>query len=104
MCLHLTYKARNCIIILLSHLLTCIQRVLKDLIAEKLPQLHCHLNRLQVDLSLFTFNWFLVLFVDSLSVECYLRIWDTFLYEGSKVVAVLLNIYVIYLTYVSMYL
>jgi Rab-GTPase-TBC domain len=61
------------------------QRVLKELVAEKLPQLHAHFTALQCDTSMFTFNWFLVLFVDNLPVEAYLRVWDTFLYEGNKV-------------------
>ena len=38
-----------------------------------------------MDISLFTFNWFLTIFVDNIPVETYLRIWDTFLYEGNKV-------------------
>jgi len=62
-----------------------LQRVLKDIVSEKLPTLHSHFSTHQCDLSLFTFNWFLVLFVDSLPVTTYLRIWDSFLYEGSKV-------------------
>lgn len=68
-----------------------LQRVLKDLVAEKLPQLDAHFAALQCDMSMFTFNWFLVLFVDNLPVETYLRVWDTFLYEGSKVNVRLIN-------------
>lgn len=44
-----------------------------------------HLEKESIDLSLFTFNWFLTLFVDNVPPETFLRIWDTFLYEGSKV-------------------
>lgn len=61
------------------------QRVLKDLVQEKLPRLHAYLEKESIDLSLFTFNWFLTLFVDNVPPETFLRIWDTFLYEGSKV-------------------
>ncbi|CAH1774714.1 unnamed protein product, partial [Owenia fusiformis] len=61
------------------------QRVLKELIADKLPKLASHLEHKEVDLSLFTFNWFLTVFVDNIPVEMFLRIWDAFLYEGSKV-------------------
>jgi len=61
------------------------QRVLKDLLAEKCPRLASHLDRLAVDLSLFTFNWFLCLFVDTIPPDVYLKIWDAFLYEGPKV-------------------
>ncbi|KAH9366347.1 hypothetical protein HPB48_006201 [Haemaphysalis longicornis] len=61
------------------------QRVLKDLMAEKLPRLSGHLETNKVDLSLFTFNWFLTVFVDTIPAETYLYIWDVFLYEGNKV-------------------
>ncbi len=64
------------------------QRVLKDVIQDKLPRLHSHLETNNVDLSLFTFNWFLTVFVDNIPVNTYLRIWDTFLYEGNKVILV----------------
>ncbi|GFN81357.1 TBC1 domain family member 2b [Plakobranchus ocellatus] len=61
------------------------QRVLKDLMAEKCPRLHAHLELHEIDLSLFTFNWFLTIFVDGIYPELFLNIWDVFLYEGSKV-------------------
>lgn len=61
------------------------QRVLKDLIQEKLPRTASHLEQYSVDLSLFTFNWFLTVFVDNIPIETFLRIWDAFLFEGSKV-------------------
>lgn len=61
------------------------QRVLKDLVQEKLPRLHAYLEKESIDLSLFTFNWFLTIFVDNVPPETFLRIWDSFLYEGSKV-------------------
>ncbi|XP_061100707.1 TBC1 domain family member 2A-like isoform X2 [Conger conger] len=61
------------------------QRVLKDLMLEKLPRLAAHLEELQVDLSLITFNWFLVVFIETLSSHILLQIWDSFLYEGIKV-------------------
>ncbi|KAK3800100.1 hypothetical protein RRG08_015066 [Elysia crispata] len=61
------------------------QRVLKDLVAEKCPRLHAHLELHEIDLSLFTFNWFLTVFVDGIFPELFLTIWDVFLYEGSKV-------------------
>jgi len=62
-----------------------LQRVLKDLIAEKLPRLASHLADYSVDISLVTFNWFLCIFVDSLPVDLFLQVWDAFLFEGSKV-------------------
>ncbi|KAM7093610.1 TBC1 domain family member 2A isoform 1-T1 [Molossus nigricans] len=62
------------------------QRVLQDLLAEKLPKLMAHLGQHQVDLSFMTFNWFLVVFADSLISNILLQVWDAFLYEGTKVV------------------
>ncbi|XP_031556555.1 TBC1 domain family member 2B-like [Actinia tenebrosa] len=61
------------------------QRVLKDLLAEKLPRVNTHLENLSVDLSLITFNWFLTIFVDSFPIETILRIWDCYFLEGNKV-------------------
>ena len=52
---------------------------------DKIPRLYAHLDKYSVDLSLFTFNWFLTIFVDNIPVETFLRVWDTFLYEGNKV-------------------
>merc|ERR1719427_1538984 len=61
------------------------QSVLKELICEKLPKLAIHLESHGIDPALFSLNWFLCLFVDSLPVNTYLHIWDAFLFEGSKV-------------------
>lgn len=62
------------------------QRVFKDLMAEKLPRLHAHFEHYKVDFSLITFNWFLVVFVDSVVSDILFKIWDAFLYEGPKVI------------------
>lgn len=62
------------------------QRVFKDFLAEKLPKLTAHFEQHKIDLSLITFNWFLVVFVDSLVSDILLRVWDAFLYEGTKVI------------------
>lgn len=61
------------------------QRVLKDLLHDKLPRVYTHFEQLEVDISLFTFNWFLTIFIDNIPTSTFLRIWDSFLYEGSKV-------------------
>lgn len=61
------------------------QRVLQDLLSEKLPRLMTHLGQLRVDLSFITFNWFLVVFADSLISNILFQVWDAFLYEGTKV-------------------
>ncbi|XP_067374023.1 TBC1 domain family member 2A isoform X2 [Channa argus] len=61
------------------------QRVLKDFLAEKLPRLAAHFENHNIDVSLITFNWFLVVFVESLPSDILLPLWDAFLYEGTKV-------------------
>lgn len=53
--------------------------------SEKLPRLHAHFEQYKVDFSLITFNWFLVVFVDSVVSDILFKIWDAFLYEGPKV-------------------
>ncbi|XP_068595450.1 TBC1 domain family member 2B [Brachionichthys hirsutus] len=62
------------------------QRVFKDLMSEKLPRLHAHFEQHKVDFTLITFNWFLVVFVDSVVSDILFKIWDAFLYEGPKIV------------------
>lgn len=62
------------------------QRVFKDCFLEKLPRLNAHFQQYKIDLSLITYNWFLVVFVDSLVSDILLRVWDAFLYEGTKVI------------------
>ncbi|XP_036771950.2 TBC1 domain family member 2B isoform X3 [Manis pentadactyla] len=62
------------------------QRVFRDLMSEKLPRLHAHLDQYKVDYTLITFNWFLVVFVDSVVSDILFKIWDSFLYEGPKVI------------------
>ncbi|XP_066926047.1 TBC1 domain family member 2B-like isoform X1 [Clytia hemisphaerica] len=61
------------------------QKVFRDLLDEKCPKLSAHLVSLQFDISLVSFNWFLTVFVDLFPIELTLRVWDTFLFEGSKV-------------------
>lgn len=57
--------------------------VLKDLIEKKMPKLHKHLVKNDIDLTLF--SWFFTIFVDGFRPELMLRIWDCFLLEGDKV-------------------
>jgi hypothetical protein len=61
------------------------QRVLKDILKERAPTLTQHLANCDIDFSLITFNWFHTIFVDTMPSDTMIRIWDTFLYEGSKV-------------------
>ncbi|WKX96076.1 hypothetical protein Q1695_012496 [Nippostrongylus brasiliensis] len=60
------------------------QKVLRDLVTEKLPRLAAHLRQFEVDLSLFALSWFLTCFVDVMPHHIYLPIFDDFLYEGNK--------------------
>ena len=55
------------------------------MLSEKLPKLSQHFTTHSVDPALFTLNWFLCVFVDTMPVKTYLHIWDAFLFEGSKV-------------------
>jgi len=62
------------------------QRVFRELLREKLPRLHQHLLKHEdVDTSLITFNWLLCIFCDNVPPQTMCHIWDSFLYEGSKV-------------------
>uniref|UniRef100_A0A7E4ZZW5 PH domain-containing protein n=1 Tax=Panagrellus redivivus TaxID=6233 RepID=A0A7E4ZZW5_PANRE len=62
------------------------QKVMMDLVQEWVPKVHHHLKALDVDLSLFTLPWFLTIFVDVLSHDLYLPIFDAYLLEGNKVI------------------
>lgn len=44
-----------------------------------------HFRQLDIDMSLLTLPWFLTIFVDALSHNIYINIFDAFLYEGNKV-------------------
>ncbi|XP_072181982.1 TBC1 domain family member 2B-like [Diadema setosum] len=61
------------------------QRVFRELLAEKIPRLNTHFEEYSIDLSLVTFNWFVTCFCDNIPAETMLRIWDTVLSEGNKV-------------------
>ncbi|OQV23249.1 TBC1 domain family member 2A [Hypsibius exemplaris] len=60
------------------------QRIFRDLFATKLPELFSHLSQ-QLDPTLYSFNWFLTVFVDNMHPDIFLPIWDAFLVEGKKV-------------------
>ncbi|KAI0223566.1 hypothetical protein L0F63_003720 [Massospora cicadina] len=59
------------------------QRVLGDYVADYLPRLAAHFNRLAVDVGAITFNWFLTLYSDGAPFHVVLRIWDVLLVEGA---------------------
>ena len=70
-----------------QHLLTsrADQSVLRDYVAELLPQLSAHLDALDIELEALTFQWFLSVFTDCLSAEALFRVWDVVLcmHDGS---------------------
>lgn len=55
------------------------QIVLRQYVAEVLPQLSAHLENLSIDLEAVTFQWFLSVFTDCLSAEALFRVWDVVL-------------------------
>lgn len=57
--------------------------VVMNFIALKMPNLSDHFRSNNIDLSLFA--WFLTIFVDGTPPSLFLRLWDSFLYEGDKV-------------------
>lgn len=61
------------------------QRVLSDIMSDKYPKIMAHFQQFKIDLSLITFNWFLTLYVDNTNIDVILSFWDSFFYEGDKV-------------------
>ena len=61
------------------------QRVLSDIMSDKYPKVMAHFQQFRIDLSLITFNWFLTLYVDNTNIDVVLAFWDSFFYEGDKV-------------------
>ena len=60
------------------------QAVFKDLLAEKLPRISTHFDKLALPIGPFTVNWFLCLFVNTLPLETSLHVWDCMFSEGVK--------------------
>eukprot|EP01043_Picozoa_sp_COSAG02_P029644 COSAG02_NODE_1855_length_10650_cov_4.154677_6_plen_546_part_00 len=56
-----------------------------ELVQAKLPRLFSHFERLSVDLKATCSQWFLLVYVNVLPLESVLRVWDSFLVEGSSV-------------------
>ena len=61
------------------------QLVLRGLITSHLPALDTLLQEHDIEVSLITLNWFLTLFSSVLHIRIIMRLWDLFLFEGSKV-------------------
>lgn len=58
---------------------------LAELVAEKMPKLAHHLGTLQCDITIVATDWFLCLFCTSLPSETAMRVWDSLLCEGPKI-------------------
>ena len=59
--------------------------VFERLLADKMPRLHRHMTRNDVDPLIYTTNWFLTMFTMVLPWQTVLRVWDMFYCEGTKV-------------------
>ncbi|KAK2744846.1 hypothetical protein FQN57_004170 [Myotisia sp. PD_48] len=55
------------------------QQVLRQYVAEILPNLASHFDDLNIELEALTFQWFLSIFTDCLSAEALYRVWDVVL-------------------------
>jgi hypothetical protein len=65
--------------------LYCETHVLNGLVKERYPKIHAHLTRLDVNFVLFATKWFMLVYLNVFPMETSLRIWDTFFFEGYKV-------------------
>eukprot|EP01135_Chromosphaera_perkinsii_P003695 Nk52_evm13s252 gene=Nk52_evmTU13s252 len=61
------------------------QLILTRLIALQLPEIHSHFEKLRLNISLVTMQWFFTLFAVCCPPETTLRIWDCFFAEGRAV-------------------
>jgi len=72
-------------------------RILNELLAEKMPELHKHFEKSFVSLPLITTKWIMLLFVSSLPNETVVRIWDTLFFDGIELIfRISLGIFKIY--------
>lgn len=60
-------------------------RTLEGLVAQKMPDLHHHLQQLHCDMSIIATDWFLCLFCTTTPSETAARIWDALFHEGPKI-------------------
>eukprot|EP00762_Andalucia_godoyi_P007237 ANDGO_08079.mRNA.1 Ecotropic viral integration site 5 ortholog len=59
--------------------------VLESLLEQHYPKIGAHLEKEQVDMSLYASQWFLTMFINMFPFPVVLRIWDMFLFEGWKI-------------------
>uniref|UniRef100_A0A7S3G279 Uncharacterized protein n=1 Tax=Palpitomonas bilix TaxID=652834 RepID=A0A7S3G279_9EUKA len=61
------------------------QRVFEELATKKMGRIMDHLKSFELDIGIFTLEWFLCLFSKTFPSETVFRLWDCFFYEGKKV-------------------
>ncbi|KAJ1933030.1 hypothetical protein GGF37_006861, partial [Kickxella alabastrina] len=59
--------------------------VFDSLLRERNPKLHAHLSEQGCDALMYVTPWFMTIFTLSLPWETALRVWDWFIYRGTKV-------------------
>ncbi len=59
---------------------------LRRLLERIAPNIHTHFSELNVDMSFFSAQWFLTLFVYHFQFRAVLRVWDIFFTEGWKII------------------
>lgn len=62
------------------------QHVFQELIARRMPSISAHLTALGVSVEVLTTQWFLCIFLNSLSMTSALRVWDSLFLDGSVVI------------------
>lgn len=62
------------------------QNALDELVEEKIPDLHQHLQDSMFSLGIVSFQWFSCLFSHNFSFDIIARIWDLFFLKGSKII------------------
>jgi hypothetical protein len=61
------------------------QAIFEALVEEQMPQLHQHLKKLDVQLSIVSLPWFLTVFINSMPLMFAFRVLDCFFLEGPKI-------------------
>eukprot|EP00762_Andalucia_godoyi_P000300 ANDGO_03053.mRNA.1 GTPase-activating protein MSB4 len=62
------------------------QNALHQMLADFEPHIYRFLSRAHMDTAMFTTGWFLCAYLNVLPVSSVLRIWDLFVFQGSKII------------------